>query len=416
MAALAGSKRVVELKCAVQCYAWGKIGLNSTVAQLALNSPSFQLEEDKPYSEFWMGTHPNGPSKVLEEEKELLLSEWIDANVDVLGNKVKETFDGKLPFLFKVLSINKALSIQAHPDKPHAEFLHDKRPEIYKDPNHKPEMAIALTPFEGLCGFRPLDEMQEFVKTIPELAAVIGQEATTAIITGTDPLALKKAFTALMTSNQDAISEQLNKLLLKLQERKSAGHDISDQCGELLFRLNSQFPGDVGCFCIYFLNHIILQPGQSMFLGPNLPHAYLAGDCMECMACSDNVVRAGLTPKFKDVDTLCEMLEYKCGSKEENIFPCHQDPTDSYVTIYDPPVSDFAVARIQIPASCPSYKIKGLSGPSIAVLISGSGVVENAASNILLKRGTVLFIPANTTFDLKCRQEDMEIYRAYCVL
>lgn len=133
---------VVELKCAVQCYAWGKIGLNSTVAQLALNSPSFQLEEDKPYSEFWMGTHPNGPSKVLEEEKELLLSEWIDANVDVLGNKVKETFDGKLPFLFKVLSINKALSIQAHPDKPHAEFLHDKRPEIYKDPNHKPEMAI----------------------------------------------------------------------------------------------------------------------------------------------------------------------------------------------------------------------------------------------------------------------------------
>lgn len=69
---------------------------------------------------------------------------------------------------------------------------------------------------------------------------------------------------------------------------------------------------------------------------------------MECMACSDNVVRAGLTPKFKDVDTLCEMLDYKCGAKEENIFPCHPDPCDPYVTIYDPPVPDFAVARIQV--------------------------------------------------------------------
>lgn len=80
-----------------------------------------------------------------------------------------------------------------------------------------------------------------------------------------------------MTSSQDAVSEQLGKLLLRLQEKKTSGHDISNQCSELLFRLNSQFPGDVGCFCIYFLNHIVLQPGQAMFLGPNLPHAYLAG-------------------------------------------------------------------------------------------------------------------------------------------
>ena len=93
----------------------------------------------------------------------------------------------------------------------------------------------------------------------------------------TDPVALKKAFTALMTSSPDAVSQQLNKLLERLREKESSGHDISDQCGELVMRLNSQFPGDVGCFCIYFLNHIVLQPGEAMFLGPNLPHAYLAG-------------------------------------------------------------------------------------------------------------------------------------------
>ena len=95
-----------------------------------------------------MGTHPNGPSKVLVEEKELLLSEWVDANVHVLGSTVKDTFDGKLPFLFKVLSVNKALSIQAHPNKSHAALLHKERPEVYKDPNHKPEMAIGKNLFE----------------------------------------------------------------------------------------------------------------------------------------------------------------------------------------------------------------------------------------------------------------------------
>lgn len=407
---------VVELKCAVQCYAWGKIGLKSAVALLAQHSPSFKLEEDKPYSEFWMGTHPNGPSTVLDGENETLLSDWIYANVDVLGPIVKETFDGKLPFLFKVLSVNKALSIQAHPNKSHATVLHKERPEIYKDPNHKPEMAIALTPFEGLCGFRPLTEIQKYLNTVPEIAGVIGQDAANAIASGSDPLALKKAFTALMKSRPDVVSLQLNKLLERLREKKSSGHDISEQCGELVLRLNSQFPGDVGCFCIYFLNHVVLQPGEAMFLGPNLPHAYLAGDCMECMACSDNVVRAGLTPKFKDVDTLCEMLDYKCGTKEENIFPCHKDPSDQYVTIYDPPVADFAVARIQIPASCPLYKFQALNGPSIALLISGSGAIDNATNTITATGGTVLFIPANTSFDFKCNGQDTEIYRAFCVV
>ena len=80
-----------------------------------------------------------------------------------------------------------------------------------------------------------------------------------------------------MTSSPDVVSLQLNKLLERIKEKKSSGGDISDDCGELLLRLNNQFPGDVGCLCIYFLNHIVLKPGEAMFLGPNLPHAYLAG-------------------------------------------------------------------------------------------------------------------------------------------
>lgn len=57
----------------------------------------------------------------------------------------------------------------------------------------------------------------------------------------------------------------------------AAGKDTSASCGELLLRLHSQYPGDIGCFAIYFLNLMKLKPGECMFLGANEPHAYLYG-------------------------------------------------------------------------------------------------------------------------------------------
>merc|ERR550525_94848 len=102
-----------------------------------------------------------------------------------------------------------------------------------------------------------------------------------------------------MTCSPDSLKEQLTALQSRL-----AAESSSDQVSALFLRLYGQYPGDVGCFVIYFLNHLRLSPGQSMFLGPNVPHAYLSGDCVECMANSDNVVRAGLTPKLIDVPTL----------------------------------------------------------------------------------------------------------------
>lgn len=71
-------------------------------------------------------------------------------------------------------------------------------------------------------------------------------------------------------------------------------------------------------------------------------------DCVECMACSDNTVRAGLTPKFIDVNTLCDMLNYSPAPAASKIFPCVQDVADPCVFLYDPPVPDFTVMRIQV--------------------------------------------------------------------
>jgi mannose-6-phosphate isomerase len=86
----------------------------------------------------------------------------------------------------------------------------------------------------------------------------------------------------------------------------------------LVLRLENQYPSDIGVIAAFFLNHVKLKPGEALFLGANEPHAYLSGECVECMATSDNVVRAGLTPKFIDVPTLCSMLTYKQVNHNQN--------------------------------------------------------------------------------------------------
>ena len=95
----------------------------------------------------------------------------------ISGKTLEELLGCQLPFLFKVLSCGKTLSIQAHPDKQLAEKLHIENPQAYGDANHKPEMAIALTPFEAMWGFRRIEEISQLLKKHPEFSACISNEA-----------------------------------------------------------------------------------------------------------------------------------------------------------------------------------------------------------------------------------------------
>ena len=173
-----------------------------------------------------MGTHVRGPATIThpQEYNGQLLSDWLKSNHWALGDKVKEQFSGELPFLFKVLSMTKALSIQAHPAKSHARELHATSPDLYRDPNHKPELVIALKDFEGFCGFRPFKEIQEFVSKIPELGAVIGQHCSHKMtsLTATASkeerkMVLKCVFTALMKCGEEMVTSQLGSLVQRLQ-------------------------------------------------------------------------------------------------------------------------------------------------------------------------------------------------------
>lgn len=148
----------MELLGSIKSYEWGSVGSQSKVAQLALKTDenfTKEFDETKPYAELWMGDHVTGPSTVKKTGATL---------TDLLARDKSSIGDfEKLPFLFKVLSIKKPLSIQVHPNKSQAEHLHATRPDLYKDPNHKPEISIALTDFSALCGFRTPSELHRLL-------------------------------------------------------------------------------------------------------------------------------------------------------------------------------------------------------------------------------------------------------------
>ncbi|OWZ23229.1 Mannose-6-phosphate isomerase, class I [Phytophthora megakarya] len=390
-----------ELQCVAQTYAWGKSGLESSVAQLKEAADgSFKADAATQYAELWMGTHPNGPSKVLREDagEAPLLSDWIQTL------RANET--GDLPYLFKVLSVRKALSIQAHPDIKLARELHAKFPQIYKDANHKPEMTVALTRFEALSQFRQLDEIAAHLQTVPELRALVDAEVAQRLVTQRNEPALREFFRCFVYAEAGNVVVQLRTLRSRLEKAPSLS-----ELEKLVIRLDNEYPGDIGCFCPYLLNYITLKPGEAMFLDANEPHAYLSGDCIECMACSDNVVRAGLTPKFIDKETLHSMLTYHTG--KPHVYK--GDVQDDGVTrLYSSPVPEFEVEAIELKAR-QRYALPARKGDSIVLIISGSGVTvepSGTADGRLMSKGRVYFLPKGEILEVQAGEEGISAFRA----
>lgn len=245
-----------------------------------------------------MGTHPSNPSKDYETQRTLL--DLVQDNQALMSSEISSKYGHKLPFLFKVLSINKALSIQAHPNKKLAEKLHSKDPKNYPDDNHKPEMTIAVTPFDGLCGFRPLAEISHFLDTVPSLRALVTEDESKKFqdaIKGkeededaehSNKQALQAAFSSLMRADPEKIKEQAKELIKQAKEQgeEFAGNggptNTGGELSKLMIRLDKQFPDDIGLFVSFFLNYVQLEVGEAMFLKADDIHAYLSGGAYLC--------------------------------------------------------------------------------------------------------------------------------------
>lgn len=404
------SNKIHRLRCSVQTYDWGRVGRESQVARLYSLNSSAAIDPDKPYAELWMGTHESGPSYLVAPEENGVsaatgsqpssLKSFISKNPHVLGDRILKTWGSDLPYLFKVLSVSKALSIQSHPDKELARVLHKSLPTVYKDDNHKPEMTLALTKFESLCGFVSHEELKDVFQNVPEIVELIGTVDTYEVLHVNEQDGerkkdvLRASFAKIMSANKNVISEAVKKLRNRLKMEKMV-RQLTDK--ELLvLQLEKQYPADVGVISAFFLNHIKLNAGEALYLGANEPHAYLSGECVECMATSDNVVRAGLTGKHRDVQTLCSMLTYKQGCPEI----LYGVPVSSYTKKYVPPFDEFEVDRCILPEGA-STVFPAVPGPSIFVVTEGTGTMcPISSSSETVSEGDVIFVPANIEINL----------------
>ncbi len=370
-----------ELRGVAQHYAWGRSAGESEVAKL-MEAGGTTIDrttsQDLKWAELWIGTHANGPASLkLPNGTSVPLK-------DILG--------GDLPFLLKVLSVNTALSIQSHPSKALAEKLHRERPDVYKDPNHKPEMAIALSRFEALCGFRGVSELEATLRDVPELALCCGQEAVERYMRVPEgnmtekKRSLKELFTSLMTVDQVTASEAVERLVERLEAQATVRELMPRE--RLVLRLNEQYPLDIGVLSSYLLNYVCLESGEAIALGANEPHAYLSGEIVECMATSDNVIRAGLTPKFKDVNALCSSLTYRQGDCQVMA----GQEVEPGLRLYRPEFEEFEVWRMDLVEEQGSLSLPGTKGPVVAFCLSGQGTVNE----LDVVKGTILFIPKGT--------------------
>ncbi|KAK3628440.1 Mannose-6-phosphate isomerase [Elasticomyces elasticus] len=428
----------------LQC---GKMGSDSAAARYA-SATNFSVDSSKPYAELWMGTHPSNPSKDLTTGRTLL--DLVQDNQALMSTEISKKYENKLPFLFKVLSINKALSIQAHPNKKLAEQIHHRDPKNYPDDNHKPEMTIAITPFDGLCGFRPLKEIAHFLQHVPSLRTLVGEDAASkfeSAVKGQETSddeamakqnkeALQAVFTALMESKPETVEKLAPKLIQQAKDEGSkfatgsssqppppAGQELAD----LMVRLNGQFPNDIGLFVTFFLNYVKLEVGEAMFLKADDIHAYLSGDIIECMASSDNVVRAGFTPKFKDVSTLTSMLTYSYAPiSEQKMEPRDYErcklndkaySSSSTAILYDPPIEEFSVVRSSLNYAGAKVTFEAVEGPSIVICTQGSGKIGVGPKSEDLKEGYVYFVGATAELVVESTGSgELVAFKAFCEL
>lgn len=370
----------------VQNYPWG----SKTAFSELFNMVN---EQSKPMAEIWMGAHSLGSSSVILEDgqKQPLLSFIEQAPKEILSSAVYEQF-GELPFLFKILAADSALSIQVHPSKDEAEEGYhrenlagipiDAFNRNYKDPNHKPELIYALTPYHAMHGFRIIDEI-ELLFTLAEVSVI--QHLVLEFCSNKCSRGLEKLFVGLLALKGDELKLAVRELLIAAEK-----HQENHNAFATVLALSLQYPDDPGLFVPLMLNVVTLEPGQAMYLDARTPHSYIRGTGLEVMANSDNVLRAGLTSKYIDTEELAKCTLFE--EKPLNTVILNSERVDNVLT-YSVPVPDFKFAIFLAPTD----KIIRLSSAEILLPLDADLEIKHENGERLnLLKGQSVFIPAST--------------------
>jgi mannose-6-phosphate isomerase len=336
-----------------------------------------------PEAELWLGAHPGAPATVQRGGASVSLVDLLAAEPGHwLGGRVVERFGPRLPFLLKVLAADAPLSLQAHPDAEQARagYAADAaRPageRNYVDPYHKPELLVALSPFEALCGFRD-------------------PVASAAALAGFGVPALDPVVTALrdgVAGLRDAV-----RLLLSWPAADRAAlvagvlaAEVAGPDAELVRALAADYPGDPGVLVALLLNHVRLAPGEAIWMPAGNLHSYLRGTGVEIMAASDNVLRGGFTPKRVDVGELLRVLRFEVLGEPV----VAAVPVSDGVVRWPVPVDDFALHRVRVEAGGDAVRL-AVPGPRVVLCCAGRLSVDDGAGVALLTAGQAAIGPAD---------------------
>ncbi|MFE9171514.1 mannose-6-phosphate isomerase, class I [Streptomyces kebangsaanensis] len=358
----------------IRPYAWGS---TTAIPHLLGVEPS-----GEPQAEMWMGAHPGAPSHTGRGT----LAEVIDADPErELGAKTVARFGPHLPFLLKLLAAGGPLSLQVHPDLDQAGqgYADEERRGVpldaphrnYKDANHKPELVCALTEFDGLCGFREPSRSADLldalgVDSLRPYVDLLRARPTDA--------ALREVLTAILTSDPE---EMAGTVAAAAAACARLGGDHAPYAG-----IARHYPGDPGVLAAMLLNHVRLQPGEALFLGAGIPHAYLNGLSVEIMANSDNVLRCGLTPKHVDVPELLRVVRFEAG--DPGIL--RPEAAADGEELYDTPADEFRLSRYVLSEGTTGRDL-ALDTPQILLCTAGS--VRTGEHE--LTPGQSVFVPAD---------------------
>jgi mannose-6-phosphate isomerase len=402
---------IYKLQNSIKHYEWGS---PEWIPEL-LDAPN---EDHIPWAELWMGVHPEGPSKIISPDGETEeLGELISKNpTEFLGEERAKIFGG-LPFLFKVLAAEKPLSIQAHPSLTQAANGWDRENTIgipldspernYKDPNHKPEIICALSPFTAMAGFREPREikanLEDFLQNAP-LSLVTALSPLKEALEGENPL---KTFLQELFSLTPFVRRALGAYAKGTYVHNSSAQNggqlgllekISQYSEEkkLISQFTKYFPDDPAIISPLYLNLIQLNPGEALYLPAGVLHAYVYGLGVELMANSNNVLRGGLTPKHIDIPELLRVLDFSPFKPEilKGVDEASESTHSSGSTLpvgeyeYPVPFKEFSLSVIQ-----GGDYIYLETGPSIVLVTQGELKINSAAETVL-KKGESAFIPA----------------------
>lgn len=376
-------------------YPWGS---TTAIAELLGTEAS-----GAPEAELWMGAHPDSPSIAATPEGPAALDKLIAEHpLATLGEEVHGAFGAKLPFLAKLLAADKALSLQVHPtlerarqrfaDEEAAGIPRDAAHRNYKDENHKPEMILALSNFEALCGFRPCAEAAELFRAVgtaiaatgAQVPALLAQVQMTLNSRMAEPMVVRRAFEALVnggTATSELVDLAASALAASTTELPAALDTVVD--------LARQYPSDSGVLVSLLLNRVSLVPGEAIYLPAGNIHAYLSGLGLEVMASSDNVLRGGLTGKHIDVPELLETVDFAPSGVP--VVPTRVTELGQHV--WEPPFTEFALQRVEIAVGAEPMPLIQ-NGPLLVLAVSGSVLLDSPRGDMVLSRGGSVFVPA----------------------